>query len=57
VDGNGLRTTDEIVALRLNADWIVLSACNTAGTEERGAGAVFGFGRAFSTTRARDRYS
>jgi CHAT domain-containing protein len=53
VDGDGLRTTDEIVALRLNADWIVLSACNAGGTEERGAGAVFGLGRAFFYAGAR----
>jgi CHAT domain-containing protein len=35
VDGDGLLTMEEILALKLDADWVVLSACNT-GT---GAGA------------------
>jgi CHAT domain-containing protein len=45
VDGDGLLTMGEIFGLRLDADWVVLSACNTgSGT---GAEAVSGLGRAF----------
>jgi len=47
VDGDGLLTIDEILALRLNADWVVLSACNTATGDGAGAEAVSGLGRAF----------
>jgi CHAT domain-containing protein len=53
VDGDGVLTTDEILALRLNADWIVLSACNTAGGQGAGAEAVSGLGRAFFYAGAR----
>ena len=38
---------DEILGLRLNADWVVLSACNTAAADGAGAEAVSGLGRAF----------
>ena len=38
---------DEIIGLRFNADWVVLSACNTASAEGAGAEAVSGLGRAF----------
>ena len=47
VGGDGLLTLDEIVSLRLNADWVVLSACNTAAADGAGAEAVSGLGRAF----------
>jgi len=40
-------TMDEIMKLRLNADWVVLSACNTGASEGEGAEAVSGLGRAF----------
>jgi len=53
VDGDGLLTLDEILALRLNADWIVLSACNTAAGDGAGADAVSGLGRAFFYAGAR----
>lgn len=46
-DGDGLLTLDEVLALRLNADWVVLSACNTATGDGAGAEAVSGLGRAF----------
>jgi CHAT domain-containing protein/tetratricopeptide (TPR) repeat protein len=47
VDGDGLLTMEEILALKLDADWVVLSACNTATGAEAGAEAVSGLGRAF----------
>ena len=47
VDGDGLLTMEEILALKLDADWVVLSACNTASGASAGAEAVSGLGRAF----------
>lgn len=47
VDGDGLLTLDEVLGLKLNADWVVLSACNTATGDGAGAEAVSGLGRAF----------
>ena len=44
---DGLLTMGEILKLKLNADWIVLSACNTGAAEGKGADAVSGLGRAF----------
>jgi CHAT domain-containing protein len=51
--GNGLLTLDKILALKLDADWVVLSACNTAAGEGKGADAVSGLGRAFFYAGAR----
>ena len=45
--GDGLLTMDKILELKLNADWVVLSACNTAAGEDINAEAVSGLGRAF----------
>ncbi len=47
VDGDGLLTMEEVLALKLDADWVVLSACNTATGAEAGAEAVSGLRRAF----------
>ena len=44
---DGLLTMGEILKLRLNADWVVLSACNTGAADGAGAEAVSGLGRAF----------
>ncbi|MGD2187128.1 MAG: CHAT domain-containing protein, partial [Desulfobacterales bacterium] len=44
---DGLLTLGEILRLKLNADWVVLSACNTGAAEGAGAEAVSGLGRAF----------
>jgi CHAT domain-containing protein len=45
--GDGLLTMDEIMGLKLDADWVVLSACNTAAGASAGAEAASGLGRAF----------
>ena len=47
IDGNGLLTMDKVLALKLDADWVVLSACNTGAAEGAGAEAFSGLGRAF----------
>jgi CHAT domain-containing protein len=44
---DGLLTMGEILKLKLNADWVVLSACNTGAADGAGAEAVSGLGRAF----------
>ncbi len=44
---DGLLTMGEILGLRLDADWVVLSACNTASGDGAGAEAISGLGRAF----------
>lgn len=44
---DGLLTSDEILGLRLNADWAVLSACNTAAGDSVGTEAISGLGSAF----------
>lgn len=52
-DNDGLLTASEIALLKLNADWIVLSACNTAAGEGEGAEALSGLARAFFYAGAR----
>ncbi|MCX5813852.1 MAG: CHAT domain-containing protein [Proteobacteria bacterium] len=44
---DGLLTMGDIMKLKLNADWIVLSACNTGAAEGSGAEALSGLGKAF----------
>lgn len=51
--GDGLLTMEEVLGLKLNADWVVLSACNTASGRGAGAEAVSGLGRAFFYAGAR----
>jgi CHAT domain-containing protein len=46
-DGDGLLTMEEVLALKLDADWVVLSACNTGAGAVAGAEAASGLGRAF----------
>jgi len=54
VKGDGLLTVAKILSLKLDADWVVLSACNTAAAgESSGAEAVSGLGRAFFYAGAR----
>jgi CHAT domain-containing protein len=50
---DGLLTASEIAALKLNADWVVLSACNTIAGEKPGAEALSGLARAFFYAGAR----
>jgi CHAT domain-containing protein/tetratricopeptide (TPR) repeat protein len=52
-DDNGLLTASEIAQLKLNADWVVLSACNTAAGDGLGAEALSGLARAFFFAQAR----
>ena len=47
VKGDGLLTMEKILALKLDADWVLLSACNTAAGAGAGAEAASGLGRAF----------
>ena len=44
---DGLLTASEVAQLKLNAEWVVLSACNTAAGEKPGAEALSGLARAF----------
>jgi CHAT domain-containing protein len=53
IGGSGLLTMEDILDLRLNADWVVLSACNTAAGNGAGADAVSGLGSAFFYAGAR----
>jgi hypothetical protein len=50
---DGLLTASEVAQLKLNADWVVLSACNTAAAEKPGAEAFSGLARAFFYAGAR----
>jgi CHAT domain-containing protein len=50
---DGLLTASEVAQLKLNADWVVLSACNTAAGEKLGAEALSGLARAFFYAGAR----
>ena len=42
-----LLTLEDVLGLKLDADWVVLSACNTAAGDGQGAEAVSGLGRGF----------
>ncbi len=53
VEGDGLLTMEKILSLRLTADWVVLSACNTASGQGDGSEAISGLGRAFFYAGAR----
>ena len=42
-----LLTLEDVLGLKLNADWVVLSACNTAGADGRAQEAMSGLARGF----------
>jgi len=50
---DGLLTASEVAQLKLNADWVVLSACNTAAGDKVGGEALSGLARAFFYAGAR----
>jgi CHAT domain-containing protein len=53
VEDDGLLTASEIAQLRLNADWVILSACNTASANLLETDALSGLARAFFYAGAR----
>ncbi len=53
-EDDGLLTASEIAGLDLNADWVILSACNTAGADGKpGAEGLSGLAKAFFYAGAR----
>ena len=44
---DGLLAASEVAQLKLNADWVVLSACNTVAGDKPGAEALSGLARSF----------
>ena len=47
VEDDGLLTASEVAQTKLDANWVVLSACNTAAGGSQGAEALSGLARAF----------
>jgi CHAT domain-containing protein len=52
-DDDGLLTASRVAKLKLDADWAVLSACNTAAGDKPGAEGLSGLARAFFYAGAR----
>jgi len=52
-EDDGYLSASEIAGLKLDADWVILSACNTAGGGAQGAEALSGLARAFFYAGAR----
>jgi CHAT domain-containing protein len=52
-EDDGYLTADKIASLKLDADWVILSACNTAAGEAKGAEALSGLARGFFYAGAR----
>ncbi len=50
---DGYLSASEIASLKLDADWVILSACNTAAGGAPGAEALSGLARAFFYAGAR----
>lgn len=53
LENDGLLTASEVAALKLDADWVIMSACNTAAGEKLGAEALSGLARSFFYAGAR----
>jgi len=53
-EDDGYLSASEITALKLNADWVILSACNTAAGDGAGAPGLSGLARAFFYAGARN---
>jgi CHAT domain-containing protein len=54
LENDGLLTASKIATLKLNADWVVLSACNTAASDGApDAGGLSGLAKAFFYAGAR----
>ncbi len=53
VPDDELLTASEVAQLKLDADWVVLSACNTAAGDKPGAEALSGLARGFFYAGAR----
>ncbi len=52
-EDDGYLTASEIAGLKLDADWVILSACNTAAGGAQSAEALSGLARAFFYAQAR----
>jgi CHAT domain-containing protein/tetratricopeptide (TPR) repeat protein len=52
-EDDGLLTASEVAGLDLDADWVMLSACNTASGDKPGAATLSGLARAFFYAGAR----
>ena len=50
---DGYLSASEVAALKLDAEWVILSACNTAAGDAKGADALSGLARAFFYAGAR----
>jgi CHAT domain-containing protein len=50
---DGLLTATEVAQIKLNADWVVLSACNTIAGDKPAAEALSGMARSFFYAGAR----
>jgi CHAT domain-containing protein len=50
---DGYLSASDIAGLKLDADWVILSACNTAAGDARGAESLSGLARAFFYAGAR----
>jgi CHAT domain-containing protein len=48
-EDDGLLTASEIATLKLDADWVILSACNTASGDSVGGDPLSGLHASFST--------
>jgi CHAT domain-containing protein/uncharacterized protein HemY len=52
-EDDGLLTASEVTSLKFDADWVILSACNTAAGDQGNAQALSGLARAFFYSGAR----